>query len=302
MKPVDSVNDSNNNARPTVADLASNDAQVIARHFSQHLQPRVAKTDALRREVYRLRHQVYCEELHFEAEQPDHQELDDFDERAMHCFIRHLRTGQMAGTVRVVTAAQAGELLPIEQHNADAMNHPDYAPKRFPRDSICEISRLAVPLEFRKRSTDRFKGAASGVINIRTYSETELRCFPYIAISLYLAAALLAIHHDKRNAYAMMEPRLARSLSYVGIQFIQLGEPIRFHGRRRAAYYINAEMFRDNLSSGYKQLLYSIEGEMLGGADERLSLRARAGRLMRGVADIARTVHGETSPESYRWA
>ncbi|HEY9041794.1 MAG TPA: PEP-CTERM/exosortase system-associated acyltransferase [Rheinheimera sp.] len=244
-----------------ISRLASNDASAIASHFSQFLKVELANTDELKSEVFNVRHQVYCEELHFEDERNNRLEQDEFDSHSFHSLIRHVTTGRVAGTVRLITSEQTGDMLPIEVHCMHAITDPDIKPSAFPRSEICEISRLAVPETFRRRKFDQYKGAATGVINEVFFSEKELRCFPYIAICLYLSAALMALHNNKKHVFVMMEPRLARSLTFVGIVFKQLGEPVEYHGKR-AAYYINPEMFRKNLSIGYVKLLESIEREL----------------------------------------
>lgn len=244
-----------------ISHLASSDASAISKHFSQFLRPELAVSEQLKREVYRLRHEVYCEELKFEAERPDQEERDNFDEHSVHCFVRHVSTGRLAGTVRLITSCNQDELLPIEKFCSHAIENKELSPANFPREDICEISRLAVLEHFRRRQVDKFAGAATGAINTADYSESELRCFPYIAICLYLAAASTAFKTNKKHAYVMMEPRLARSMAFVGIQFKQLGQPVDYHGKR-AAYYINGEMFHGGLSSGYKKLLKSIEQDI----------------------------------------
>jgi N-acyl amino acid synthase of PEP-CTERM/exosortase system len=244
-----------------ISHLANSDANSISSHFSQFLRPELANTEELKREIYRLRHQVYCSELKFEAEKPDGIEADNFDEHSVHCFVRHVATNRMAGTVRLITSANQEQLLPIEKFCSHSITDKEFAPWLFPRQDVCEISRLAVLSDFRRRQVDQFAGAATGAINIKSYSETELRCFPYIAICLYLAAASTAFRTDKKHAYVMMEPRLARSMAFIGIKFKQLGEPIEYHGRR-APYYINREMFLSELSPGYRKLLASIEREL----------------------------------------
>ncbi len=244
-----------------ISHLASSDASTISKHFSQYLRPQLANTEALRQEVYRLRHEVYCAELKFEPEKDNKIEMDDFDAHSVHCFVRHLASERMAGTVRLITSKCAEELLPIEKYCSHAIQDTEFAPSLFPRQDICEISRLAVLEDFRRRQIDKFNGAATGAINIDDYSTKELRCFPYIAICLYLAAASTAFRTHKKHAFVMMEPRLARSMTFVGICFKQLGEPVEYHGKR-AAYYINKEMLFDNLSPGYKKLLKSIEKDL----------------------------------------
>ncbi len=244
-----------------ISHLASSDASTISKHFSQYLRPQIANSEELKQEVYRLRHQVYCAELKFESENADQIEKDSFDSHSVHCFVRHLATDRMAGTVRLITSSCAEELLPIEKFCSHAIQDTEFAPHLFPRQDICEISRLAVLADFRRRQIDNFNGAATGAINIDEYSTRELRCFPYIAICLYLAAASTAFRTNKKHAFVMMEPRLARSMTFVGICFKQLGEPVEYHGQR-AAFYINKEMLFDNLSPGYKKLLKSIEKDL----------------------------------------
>lgn len=244
-----------------ISHLADSDANTISKHFSQFLRPEVANIESLKQEVFRLRHEVYCSELKFEDERPDGVEQDSFDAHSVHCFVRHVATNRMAGTVRLITSGSQDQLLPIEKFCSHAITDTELAPWLFPREDICEISRLAVLQDFRRRQVDQFAGAATGAINIDSYSETELRCFPYIAICLYLAAASTAFRTDKKHAYVMMEPRLARSMAFIGIRFKQLGEPIEYHGQR-APYYINRQMFLSELSPGYKKLLASIEREL----------------------------------------
>jgi N-acyl amino acid synthase of PEP-CTERM/exosortase system len=234
------------------------DAMVIARHFSQYLTPEVALSDELQQEVFRLRHKVYCEELHYEDEQPQQLEQDEFDPRAIHCAIRHIKSNQLAGTVRVITTSGIKEPLPLQHYCAHAITHATLAPDNFPAYQICELSRLAVPALFRKRQSDLQEGAATGVINEDAFSAHELRAFPYIAVSLYLSAMAVCYKTRRFHIYLMMEPRLARSLKFVGIYCTQLGPVIEYHGQR-AAYYVDVREARRTLNPGYRKLLTLIE-------------------------------------------
>lgn len=238
--------------------LANDEASFIARHFGRYLQPEIASTANLKQEVYRLRHQVYCEELHFENEKPDHIETDDFDNRAVHCCIRHLASQTLAGTVRLLTCNNPSDLLPIQQFCGHALTHQLFHPNQFLPREICEISRLAVPATFRKRQVDQFEGGATGAINEASFSAQELRFFPYIAISLYLSAIAMTYKTRRYHTFVMMEPRLARSLNFVGIRFNQVGPAIEYHGKR-APFYIDSRTIRADLSPGYRQLLALVQ-------------------------------------------
>ncbi|MBA6328704.1 PEP-CTERM/exosortase system-associated acyltransferase [Colwellia sp. MB02u-6] len=235
----------------------NHDAMNIAEHFTQFLQPEFANTDELRDEVFRIRHNVYCEELAYEKIKDGGKEQDEFDAQSIFAMIKHKPSDTYTSCVRVVKSANETELLPIEKYCLDSIQNKELHPSNFPRHEIAEISRLAVKAEFRRRKTDKFKGSAVGTINEPTYSETELRCFPFIAIGLYMAAAAMGMETGVKHVYVMMEPRLARSMKFVGINYIQLGEAIDYHGLR-APYYINATIFMEDLSPGFKCLYKAI--------------------------------------------
>jgi len=239
----------------------NHDAKNIAEHFTQFLAPEVASTQQLREEVFRIRHNVYCEELAFEQVKEAGMEQDEFDVQSIFSLIKHKPSDQYTSCVRVVRSSNEQELLPIEKFCLNSIQNKELHPNNFLRSEICEISRLAVKADFRRRATDQFKGSATGAISESSYSETELRCFPFIAIGLYMAAATMAIDTGIKHAYVMMEPRLARSMKFVGIKFVQLGEAIDYHGLR-APYYINPKIFLENLSPGFAALYRSIEKDL----------------------------------------
>lgn len=117
---------------------------------------------------------------------------------------------------------------------------------------------MAVPSEFRRRKTDKYDGAATGAINEAVYSEKELRCFPFIAVGLYLSAASVTIEKGIKHVFVMMEPRLARSMKFVGINFQQIGPVVDYHGKR-APYHIDPHSLYKTLSPGFKVLFANIE-------------------------------------------
>lgn len=234
------------------------EAKQISKHFSDYLQPVVADSPDCKAKVFNIRHQVYCEELNFEPVREDEQESDDFDAFSIHAMIQHLQTGNYAGTVRIVHPDDESKQLPIEKYCLHSITDKALSPANFARHEICEISRLAVPARFRRRKIDQFEGAATGVINPQTYSEEELRCFPFIAIGLYMSAASIVIAKGIPHTYVMMEPRLARSMSFLGIKFHKLGPTVEYHGQR-APYYINPSLLMKNLTPAFKTMLKDIQ-------------------------------------------
>ncbi|MDP5130116.1 MAG: PEP-CTERM/exosortase system-associated acyltransferase [Paraglaciecola sp.] len=237
--------------------LVNKEVSSIATHFSTYLSPVIANSSDLKDQCYNIRHGVYCEELNFEPVNLAKIEKDDFDEHSLHCLIQHQPTERYAGTVRIVRPEKSNQLIPIQKYCLNSISPGKINPSDFKPYEVCEISRLAVPNEFRRRQTDKFKGASVGVINQQTYSENELRCFPFIAIGLYLSAASLVIENDIKHTFVMMEPRLARSMRFVGIQFEQIGPVVDYHGQR-APYYINPNLLMQNLTPGFKLMLKNI--------------------------------------------
>lgn len=262
-KPTQAAEYSQKLPRKNAAALASDDASAIADYFSRYLKPQIAHSDDVKQQVYKLRHQVYCEELAYEDTNAAQLEYDEFDARAIHCVVRHLSSNTLAGTLRLIPTKHDDEMLPLEKFCAQAITHSELHPNHFLRHQVCEISRLAVPALFRKRQSDQFAGSATGAINEQTFSTHELRYFPYIAISLYLSAIAMCRKMRCFHVFVMMEPRLARSLDFVGIHFTQLGPVIDYHGKR-AAYYVDARELRKDLSVGYRKFLQVIEAELFG--------------------------------------
>ncbi|GAB3001926.1 PEP-CTERM/exosortase system-associated acyltransferase [Psychrosphaera aestuarii] len=241
--------------------LANQQAKSIANHFSEYLQPTVAMTESEKEKAFAIRHDVYCEELKFEPLRESRLENDEFDKQSIHCLIQHRSTEKYAGTVRMVCSNSPEQLLPIEKYCLDSIDHPTLNPNLFKREEICEISRLAVPSEFRRRQSDKFKGAATGAINETVYSERELRCFPFIAVGLYLSAASVVMKAGVKHVFVMMEPRLARSLKFVGIEFEQIGPVVDYHGKR-APYYIDPYSLHKTLSPGFQLLFKNIINDL----------------------------------------
>lgn len=237
------------------------EAKYISHHFSNFLEPVVAETNDVKNQSFNIRHKVYCEELGFEPIQKNGLEIDEFDKYSSPCLIKHKRTETYAGTVRLVRPSKEQDLLPIEKFCLNSITHKTLNPTNFARKDICEISRLAVPKEFRKRQMDKFNGAALGIINEKTYSENELRCFPFIAVGLYFSAASVILQNNIKHTYVMMEPRLARSLRFIGIKFDQLGPIVDYHGQR-APFYINPSLFYSSLRPSFGVMLRNIQNQV----------------------------------------
>jgi N-acyl amino acid synthase of PEP-CTERM/exosortase system len=223
-----------------------------------------ADTAELRDEVYRLRFEVYCEDLDWEdaAQFPEGKERDTFDDRAAHCLLLHRRSGQYAGTIRLVkTVADSPEpCIPILQHYDRSLFHPDASPVNLARGSFGEISRLALRKQFRRRQGEDETPDGHGA-SLFEWTPGERRRFPHVALGLYLAAATVGLAEGMEGVFAMMEPRLARHLRFGGIYFKQVGGAVDHRGCR-APFYISRELLFAHLTPPLMRLLETIAEDL----------------------------------------
>lgn len=235
-------------------------AMSVAENFQQYFSIDFASSAELKDAVYRTRYRVYCEEFRYEPLDsfPDGKESDEFDSQSLHCLITHKPSGLPAGCVRLVPAGEDA-MMPFEQHCIDSLDHGFIDGLNLDRGTVCEISRLAVDGEFRRRKNeekDRF-GYAQGL----DFSDEEQRVFPLIAVSAFLAATSLTVLTERTNVFAMMEPFLPRLLKRSGILFQRAGRDIDYHGIR-APYFITTQSALDNMRPELKELYNAIHSQI----------------------------------------
>jgi len=221
-----------------------------------------ANTPDLIAQVHKIRYDVFCTELELEDNCPEDVEEDEFDTHAYHYLLQHRPSNTYAGTIRVVLPpSDHPELItPIEKFCFDAVDPSIIDIASLPRGSFAEVSRLAVPSNFRKRTGEA--GKPYIVNNTQIGSSANGRSnFPHIAIGLYLAAASLFTIKDLKYIFVMVEPRLARSMRRIGIRFEQMGDVIEYHGQR-APFYITPELLREHLSPEVDKLYQHIKSEV----------------------------------------
>jgi len=200
----------------------------------------VAVSDEEKNRIYRLRHEVYCQEIGYHPPGMERKniEIDSHDSHSIHCLIEHQRSGLAAGCLRLVLpapmAAGKHHRLPLQEYDERSLTHETLHPAKLPYDSICEISRFAIARAFRhkpiKHETLDMKK------NSYVFTPEERKTFPLIIVALFLATYALVGLMGKRHVFAMMEPRLPRLLSMSGFHFTKVGERIEMHGSRNAFY------------------------------------------------------------------
>jgi N-acyl amino acid synthase of PEP-CTERM/exosortase system len=223
----------------------------LAKYFSHFFTAEVAHADqyniSVSRAAMNIRHQVFCEELELMKKVDDKFETDQFDSYSSACVVKHARTHEYAGTLRIIKPDNPMQLLQIEKNCLDVITNMDFHPSRFPQDKICEISRLAVPEAFRKKTIEN-----------EAYTNLDLQFFPMISVGLYLTAMAQILKFGTNHVFIMVEPRLVRNIALIGVKFKQIGPVVDYIGKR-APFYIDANTVRASLAKGYHQMLEDIE-------------------------------------------
>jgi N-acyl amino acid synthase of PEP-CTERM/exosortase system len=223
-----------------------------------------ANTAELKKEVYRIRYGVYCDELGWEEKSafPDGLEIDSYDENSRHCLLQYQRDNSFIGCVRLVMADPDPDSspIPLVEHCSDILDRDILNIDALDRSGFGEISRLAIKKEFRRRpgesdSPSGFRKESAPV------APEERRRFPHIALGLYLGAASIGIGEGLTGVFAMMEPRLARVLRILGIHFQQVGKTLEHRGTR-APFYISRESLFTHLPPDLRALLEAIEEDL----------------------------------------
>lgn len=168
------------------------------------------RNKALMEKVYRIRYQVYCLGCGFENPEnyPDGMEKDKYDPCSIHFLA--MDADIPVGTVRLIRNHDLR--FPIEEHCGINIKSD-----RVPRDSLVEISRLAVSNLYQRMAKNKLPN----------------RCgCPDIALGLYR----MIYHEIKRLGIrywcAAMDKGLARLLNKFHIVFDKVGDQVDYHGPR----------------------------------------------------------------------
>ncbi|MDN3919216.1 PEP-CTERM/exosortase system-associated acyltransferase [Roseateles violae] len=200
--------------------------------FNELFKLEPALDTASKQEVYRIRHEVYCRDLGWEPVREDGMETDAYDEHSIHCLLRRRDSGLAVGCTRLIlTQPEApATLLPMEISCADVIDRQLVDPAALPRDTIGEVSRLAVVNSFRQRKGE--SGTPMALAEDDFGSNAGMPRFPFIPVSLYLGAAAIARHMGVEHVFVLTEPRLAAHFNRIGFDIRSIGGTIEHRGTR----------------------------------------------------------------------
>lgn len=201
-----------------------------------------ADTDELRAKAFRLRYLVYCKDDP-DCEYSDNDapidpallEQDTYDERAVHHLLIHKPSGKTAGTVRVLLPSEDNALSSFSLQTV--CDHPLLGIEQRVTQ-LCEISRLCMSPEFRRRPGDgrvlpayseQENGATNGTGGMHYFR----RRIPYAPLGLIQAAFETAMSHRFLDCISVMDPHDFRSLKRIGLTYRVLGPRIDYLGRQQ---------------------------------------------------------------------
>ncbi len=219
--------------------------------FEEFFQIQRADSSAVLNDIYRIRYGVYCKEFGYDL--PSHQglERDEFDRYSSHCLLSHKQTGEKVGCIRVISLPEtvSSMELPFVTHCADSLYPEQVDVLSINPNDVCEISRVAVVSEFRRRPGEASsKEGLATELNPIGKNTTLHRRFPFIAPSLYLAAGAIFLSSKKKDIFVATEPKLIKNLSTMGVRFNQVSDITNYHGLR-AVYQFSRKSLQEDIQA-----------------------------------------------------
>lgn len=228
--------------------------------FKQYFEIIPALSETLKDEVYRVRHQVYCEDLEFEPIRSDGREIDEHDPYSLHLLMRSVKTGEFVGCTRIVRPRPEDlhKPLPFEMTCADTFDRSIVDLATLPRHNIAEVSRLAVTARYRRR-----KGEANRAIGIsrEDFGTAEQPRFPFIPIGLYLGTTELARLNGIKTLFILTEQRLINHFSKLGVKLHIIGGSVEHRGTRVPAV-MNVNEIIGNMRTFFRSLYGTIAADI----------------------------------------
>ncbi len=188
--------------------MHTGDLMSVMSSFGRRYEVEPADAAGALREVYSLRHQVYCLERGYEPG-ADGLETDAFDARAHHAVVRQRHDGRIVGTVRLILPVPGvPRSLPTQQLC------PAGALDGLPSRTTAEVSRFAISKE--RRGPDAM-------------ADSLLR------LALVQGAVRMSRDLGVTHWCAVMERSLLRLLRMSAIHFMPIGPCVEHHGLRQPA-------------------------------------------------------------------
>lgn len=226
--------------------------------FFERFDVRLASSEKDKHEIYRLRHDVFLQELGYELSgvPEEAEERDDYDTNAIYVVVFCRSTQEIVGSARIVVPQThfVGNLshLPVENYCAQNLASNNISLDDIPREEICEISRIVVARHYRKRKDlegNDLQGSGLNAVN------------RLISIALFVSSAALLETMGRPHVMGFIEKKFARLLRGTGMK-IERVSPFHDICGLRAAYYGNTHDSLRHVSPLFSQM-YALVKERL---------------------------------------
>lgn len=200
--------------------------------FDSHFEVFLADTEESKKIHYKIRYQVYCEEMGFENKEdfPDEMEFDDDDVRATHFLVRNKITNKWVGAMRLIN--KGNELLPIEQScNINEKINTNFF-------ETVEMSRLCLIKDVRRgKDLDPPHGVMDDSNSIQDTAKVKSisnqnKLNRLIFWGMIYAASEFCYKNNIQFCYFLTTLILAKLMSRGGINLVGVGDPIEHKGQR----------------------------------------------------------------------
>ncbi len=243
------------------------EALSLVEKFDKYFELDLAKTEELKRESYKIRHEVFSNELNWTPMSEDKLETDSFDAYSFSLLLKHKPSDLYAGTIRLVIPPndKPNSQVPFEKYFSDVLLSNVIDHDALPRNSIAEISRLSVPDDFRRRLDENHKPFILNEFNTEMLWSHESRNLPVIAISLILSSIALANLNNVSHTFISMEPRFKKRLAVIGINLTQCSSEIHHNGALAVFYLENMNSpaeFNPEVQKLYQLILRRLQSQM----------------------------------------
>lgn len=211
-----------------------------------------ANSSALKDIAFRLRYEIYCADNNIDARDGDTEcsamEKDAYDDNAQHYLLYHKATDRAVGTVRIVLPREDKPLhsFPLQFICDHPLVHME---DRVPH--FCEISRLCMTRDFRKRPGD---GAA-----LPAYFDQDMgmqindgpsvhirRTIPFAPLGLLRAAFEGALERGLTDCICVLDPEQLYALQRIGLSYRVLGPRLDMNGPQQPIIF-NIKHALDNM-------------------------------------------------------
>ena len=239
----------------------------LRRGFSKYFRYVPALTPELAKEVYTIRHKVYCEDLKFEAVRQDRQETDPYDAYSLYGLVQSVSTQEYVGCARLIlpNPKDPSARFPVEINCNSTIDKAKFDADAIPRHKVAEVSRLAVVAAYRRRKGESTLPAP---VSDESFGSPQQPRFPYIPFALYFGCAALARKCEIEHVLVLTEPRLANHFRKLGMNIREIGAGVEHRGYRVPSV-INAKTFPDDIQFALRPLYRLIEEEVEQAFDAR---------------------------------